>query len=65
MAFFRAPTNRPPRDLLATLRETLRKLEADPDPTTPAKDNLKRILLQRITTLESEASAGPKNEQNP
>ena len=40
------------RYLLGLLRATLRKLEADLDPKTPRKDELKRILRERIAAIE-------------
>ena len=43
----------PDRSLLDALRDALRKAEADPDPETKALAELKRILRQRITQLES------------
>jgi hypothetical protein len=52
--FFRAPKNLPPFDLLANLRAALLRLESDPQPTL-SMDNLRRILIQRISVLESEA----------
>lgn len=55
--FFRAPkSNLPPYDLLANLKDALRKLESDALANTPNIDNLKRILRDRIALLETEAS---------
>ena len=42
----------PSRPLLETLRDTLRKLEADPTPETENLADLKRILRERIAALE-------------
>ena len=44
-----------PRDQLATLRNTLQKLEAEPE-ETPRIAELKRIIANRITELEQENS---------
>jgi len=41
------------RPLLAALRASLRKAEADPRPETPTLIELKRILRERIAELES------------
>jgi hypothetical protein len=43
----------PNRPLLDALREALRKAEADPGPETKSLRDLKRILRERIATLES------------
>jgi hypothetical protein len=43
----------PRRPMLDALRDTLRKMEADPGPETPDLADLKRIILQRISELES------------
>ncbi|HUN86456.1 MAG TPA: hypothetical protein VMU48_18900, partial [Terracidiphilus sp.] len=51
--FFRAPKDLPPFDLLANLRAALLRLESDPNPTQ-SMENLRRILIQRISILESE-----------
>ena len=41
------------RDQLLALRDTLRKLERDPDHDRPALAELKRLLQERIAKLES------------
>lgn len=43
----------PPGPLLDSLREILRKMEADPEPETPNVADLKRILRERISQLEA------------
>jgi hypothetical protein len=45
---------------LAVLKETLRKLNADPE-KTPAMLDLRRILLQRIKKIETEIKAQGHN----
>jgi hypothetical protein len=43
----------PRRPLLDSLREWLRKMEANPGPETPNLADLKRIIRQRISKLEA------------
>jgi hypothetical protein len=41
------------RDKLLALRDTLKKLEGDPDRDRPALAELKRLLQERISKLEN------------
>ncbi len=45
------PSEHPTRSLLATLRETLRRLEAEPVETQKIS-NLKRLIAARIAEIE-------------
>ena len=42
----------PSHDMLATLRDTLRRIDADPAPTNSLLE-LRAILLRRINTMEA------------
>jgi hypothetical protein len=46
-------TLQPRRPMLETLREMLRKMEADPAPETADLADLKRILRERVAKLEA------------
>ncbi len=48
-------------DKLIALRDTLKKLEKDPDQDRPALAEFKRILQERIAKLENPAPAEPDN----
>lgn len=43
----------PRRPLLETLRDVLRKMEADSNPETPHFADLKRIIRERIAKIEA------------
>jgi hypothetical protein len=51
-------TLQPRRPLLETLRDVLRKMEADPAPETANLADLKRILRERISKLEATLPSG-------
>lgn len=40
------------RDILSVLKESLKRLQSDPRPDTPAVAELKRLLSQRIGKME-------------
>ena len=44
---------RPDHDLLSSLRQMREKIESDPTPRTPSLDQLYRLLVHRISRLES------------
>lgn len=50
-------TLQPRRPLLETLRDMLRRMEADPAPETANLADLKRLLRERIAKLEVTSSS--------
>lgn len=53
--FRKCPECAPARDELKTLRQTLERLEADPD-ETPGVLDLKRLLAARIAEMERKSA---------
>lgn len=54
----------PNRPQLDSLRDILRKMEADPNVTTPNSVELKRIIHERIAKLESLGRLGGKQQEH-
>lgn len=52
----------PSHDLLFVLRDTLRKIDADPVPT-PSLMDVRQILIRRIAVLEAAQMLGQRGDQ--